>query len=81
MASPAVVSAAEYVKSATAAAGTLGYDLLNGRSERRMEESTPTKMPAALRLVEAITRPISAAEALSSPAVAQGLAAEQFEDE
>ena len=63
---------------ATAAAGIFNYDLLNGRSER-IGESMP--ILAALRVVEALTRPISAAEALNSPAVARGLAAEQLEDE
>ena len=73
-----VATAASYVQSATAAAG-LPYDLLHGRSEQDAGGSAP--LPAALRRVEAITRPITAVEALNSPAVAHGLAAEQFEEE
>ena len=80
-ASPSMVTTAQaYVHSAsTAAAGQINYDLLHGRSERGGDGSTA--LPAALRMVEALTRPITAAEALNSPAVAHGLAAEQFEDE
>ena len=64
--------------SAIAAAG---YSCIHGSSERSGEASTPTRLPAALKLVEQLTRPLSAEEALRSPAIAHGIAAEQFEEE
>ena len=66
---------------ASSAIHAAGYSLVHGSAERSGEESTPSRLPAALRLVEAITRPMTVAEALSSPAIAHGIAAEQFEDE
>ena len=60
-----------------AKAARVNYDC---RSEL-IGKTTPSMVSAALRLVGAITRPITVSEALNSRAVAHGFAAAQFEDE
>ena len=73
----AVSTAASAVADPNVQAGmaAAGYSFNYGSSERSGEASTPNRLPAALKFVEQITRPLSAEEALRSPAVAHGIAA------
>ena len=58
-----------------------GYKIQHSSLERVQGDSTPKSLPAALKLIEQITRPMTAVEAvMGSPAMAYGVAAETAEE-
>ena len=54
-----------------------GYNILHGSAEQ-VQRSAATTLPASLRIVEEITRPLTVVEAvMGSPAMAYGMAADK----
>ena len=82
MVAVATIAASEAATSTAQSASTTAvYSFNHGSSEPGGGASTTARLPATLRYIEQLTRPLTVTDALNSPAVAHGIAAEQFEEE